>query len=493
MGNPVVSVPQAGVLRLETNLPARVTVTVAGGGEEWSFELAEATSFESPVVGVKPDTAYRVTLRAKHGDDTLRAGPLRWTSPPLPSDFPRIELVRSEPTAMEPGMTLFNVNVYGGGPNPMVIVDQTGVVRWYYLDPTSPVREDARRLDDGHFLFVRDRCSVLEVDVLGNAVGAWHAAAYPRRCDPPNDSVAVPLQSIHHDIHPLPDGNFLALATESRLIENYPTSEDDENAPRQTALVVGGVIVEFSRKGELVKYIPLMDLLDPTRIGRGSLSTSWSSWYVPEGELAYDWDHANSVIYDEKSDAYYVSLRHQDAIVKVSRADQQLIWILGTPKNWGVPWADKLLTPVGDFEWPFHQHAARLNPLGLALYDNGNNRAAAFEPVQDDYSRAVIYDIDEAASTVAQVWSYGEPAGPASFFSETRGNVDWQPTTGNRLLVNGNCRSAAAIAYAKVLEVTPEGERVFELDVGDPADTPSDPRSHSIYRVQRFADLRQSP
>ena len=125
------------------------------------------------------------------------------------------------------------------------------------------------------------------------------------------------------------------------------------------------------------------------------------------------------------------------------------------------------------------------------MYDNGNYRAAAFEPVQNEYSRAVIYQIDEGAMTVGQVWSYGEPSGMDSFFSTLRGDADWQPTTGNVVMVNGTRRNAANLAYAEILEITPDGRRVFELTVGDPSDALVDARSQSIYRAQRLADIRQ--
>src|SRR5690606_736792 len=105
------------------------------------------------------------------------------------------------------------------------------------------------------------------------------------------------------------------LTTEAREIEDFPTSEDDPAAPTATERVVGSVIVEFTPEGEIVKSISMLDLLDPTRIGRDSLSTSWANSHVPRGETARDWDHANAVIYDQPSDAYYVSLRNQDAVV----------------------------------------------------------------------------------------------------------------------------------------------------------------------------------
>ena len=126
--------------------------------------------------------------------------------------------------------------------------------------------------------------------------------------------------------------------------------------------------------------------------------------------------------------------------------------------------------------------------------DHDENRAflsftRAFGSI--DLPVPAIYAVDEATRTVSELWSYGEPSGVDSFFSSTRGNADWQATTGNIVMVSGNLRSSADVGYAQVLEVSPDGKRVFELNVGDASDSPVDTRSHSVYRVQRLADMRQ--
>ena len=67
---------------------------------------------------------------------------------------------------------------------------------------------------------------------------------------------------------------------------------------------MGSAIVEFTPQGEIVKHISTLDLLDPTRIGRDSLDTSWPSQHVPMGQRPYDWDHANAVVYEVESGSY---------------------------------------------------------------------------------------------------------------------------------------------------------------------------------------------
>ena len=63
---------------------------------------------------------------------------------------------------------------------------------------------------------------------------------------------------------------------------------------------------------------------------------------------------------------------------------------------------------------------------------------------------------------------------------------DWQPETGNVVIANSELVDGT-ITYGQILEVTPDGTRVFELNVRGTA-----ARSvHAIYRVERLADIRR--
>jgi hypothetical protein len=360
-------------------------------------------------------------------------------------------------------------------------------VRWYDYDLENRVQEDHRRLSSGNFIYLRDFRELAEIDVLGHEVRTWHAQNFPEPYQPVRGSIPVDVDTFHHEATLLPNGNFLVLSSEIRMVDDFPTSDSDPDAPTETARVIGTVIVEFSPRGAIVKRIALLDLLDPRRIARDSLGT-WTIY----GPDARDWAHANAVVYDESDDSYYVSLRHQDAIVKVNRSRETLSWIFGTPANWDEPWASLLLSPVGDLTWPFHQHAVELTADGLGLYDNGNYRAAAFEPPLDgEYSRVARYAPNDEDLTVRQLWEYGPETGEDSVFSALMGDADWQPVTGNVLITNSvlYTEKFGGSPYGQLLEVTPDGQRVFQLDVGDPTDSGS--AIHAIYRAQRLEDIRR--
>lgn len=65
------------------------TMTVSGGGEEWQIPLEPATSFDVSVLGILPQTSYRIELVLQAGRTSWQVPPLAWTSPALPEDFPR--------------------------------------------------------------------------------------------------------------------------------------------------------------------------------------------------------------------------------------------------------------------------------------------------------------------------------------------------------------------------------------------------------------------
>ena len=212
-----------------------------------------------------------------------------------------------------------------------------------------------------------------------------------------------------------------------------------------------------------------------------------------------DWCHANAVAYDAGDDSILVSLRTQDCIVKFARATGELTWILGAHGNWKTPWSDKLLTPVGDLGWQFHQHDCSITPGGgILCFDNGNFRATPFDPKlppEENYSRAVEFEVDEAAGTVRQIWSYGARPGER-LYACYQGGALRLPMTGNTLItyggivtVDGKPADAADAGFcrSRVIEVTPDGDVVFDLWVDGAGEDPPIPLS--VFRAAHLAPI----
>ncbi|GMR23653.1 MAG: aryl-sulfate sulfotransferase [Acidobacteriota bacterium] len=508
--NDNVKAPLAAKLRMTTDEPTRLAFEIDDGQRRWTVspdgdDCPLGIDHEAPVLGLHAAREHSIVVVATDaaGNET-RSEPFEITTPSPPELFPDFEVVVREPERMEPGFTFFNlrampeegsVSDYGV----LVAVDDTGEVVWLFN--TDHDITDARHLKNGNVLYESSRRgNAYEIDMLGNVVRQWHTTGIPKT-DVPERSIPLETDAIHHEILEMPSGNLLALSAELREFEDYPTSEEDADAPRAKSTVVGDVLIEFTRDGTIVEEIPLLDVLDPYRIGFASLDGGyWKEAYKDRTtEDLRDWSHTNAVFYDEKDDAFVVSARRQDAVYKVTR-DGELVWILGNHDNWREPWSRKLLTPRGELDWFYHQHAPKVTPQGtILLFDNRTYGASPFTgqkpvPAEENYSRAVEYEIDEESMEARQVWSYGGKDAER-FYSQYIGDADWLPRTGNILVTDGGkytdadgnpVSSPGTLRWARVVEVThtTPPEKVFELHITD-----EPPMGFHVYRADRIPTL----
>jgi arylsulfate sulfotransferase len=460
--------PLAGQIDLTTDVPTRVTLKVGNNLESWAIQFPDfETDHAVHLLGLKPDSSYwvEVSLTEPGGDATVVSPTLFATTSPLPADFPEISVLYKNSQRMEPGFTLMDRFRRFGTPGQTysIAVDNGGNVRWY---STIGSQNGVRQLPNGRLLQLHSE----EIDMLGNEF-------IPRVLD-------VPGLLLHHDGFPMGNGNYLSLSLDLETVEDYPTSEFDQSAPPATQSIVADMVVEFLPDGSQANVWGLTGIIDPQRIGYDSTKGGFPLNTQP------DWSHSNAVLYDPTDDSIVVSVRHQDAVVKFSRATGELIWILGTHANWGPEFQPFLLTPVGEpFEWQYHQHAIEYTPQGtLLLFDNGNYRASPFDgnfPLSDNetFSRVVEYAIDETTKEIRQVWQFGNDLGwPLS--SPTQGDADFQPITGNVLITMSDTRYIAGqpspdwgfgLRHTTILEVTHDlpAQKLFDMRVYDPDPTVS--------------------
>jgi arylsulfate sulfotransferase len=508
-GNPNPNVPLAAILSVTTDEPASLQISVDDGERQWSIspDNAAAVSHEIPVFGMRADREHTITatLTDAKGNASSSA-PLMFTTSPLPEAFPTPRVTVHKPEAMEPGVTLFNVNGRWDAEGqsipenfaPAVIVNDQGEIIWYYL-PEGHKVHDIRRMPNGNFIYEiwPGTGGMVEIDMLGNVQRRWHFTGTAN--DPAEGSIPVATDSFHHDFAALPNGNILLLSTENRVIEDWYTSETEAMAPRAPANVIGDVIIEMTMDGDVVREWKLHDILDPYRIGYRSLRTNfWEKHYkgVVEGAV-HDWTHGNAIIYEEKDNSFVMSVPYQDAVIKVSLDTGELVWILGNHDNWREPWKSKLLTPAGDVGWSYKHHAISHTDNGTyLLFDNGLLRASPFDEgmaLEDSYARAVEYAVNEETMEVSQVWVYGPD--DEQFFARYLGDVDWQPQTDNVLVTVGAQETNAdgvnsppgpgTQRWARVMEVTHDqpAEKVWEMRLQD------DDTGWSIYRAERLPSL----
>lgn len=314
--------------------------------------------------GLSPSSHQRVTLEVKSGPFAGATREVEFdTLAPLPGFVPSFESTGVASArailfdyAVAPGMT--DGSLYA--------VDSEGRSRFYLPTPSSSGGQDVvtrvpaglKLLDDGRLAYVQDH-RLWVVDELGE-VGSSIAAS------------DVGVEGFHHDIAPLPNGNFLVLGYE---FANVSYSD-------AMRYVAGDVIVEITPDGRKVWHWSSFDHLDRQRL-RPDFFTPFKVVHPGTQALAFDWTHGNAVVYSPEDDSILLSLRHQDWVVKISRATGDVVWRLGDE---------------GDFQlasgrWFFHQHAPEPQPDGtLLLYDNGNGNPTLAD--EEERSRAVRFRLD---------------------------------------------------------------------------------------------------
>ncbi|HTL34279.1 MAG TPA: aryl-sulfate sulfotransferase [Kofleriaceae bacterium] len=458
---PSADAPLTGLLEVSINRPARVSIAITDDTRAFTIERhAVATDHAIPVLGLRSGTTHTITVTATDSEGMIAtAAPITVTTALLPASFPAFTTNRVVPAQIEPGVTFFGMSHY------VIAVDDEGKVIWFVNLPGGI--EDVRMLGGGTIILeFSDHVTAEEIDVFGRVLRHWSAA------NTINDasSIAVAVDSFHHELNVMTDGNFLALATERRTYNGYPTSETDPTPQTSPQAVVGDQVVVFAPDGTIVHRFSMLDRADPYRLGYGSFGNFWSPFYAPPAG-SIDWSHGNAVFPDPSDGGYLVSLRHQDALFKLDAAGT-LQWILGTPDNWSSAYGPYLLAPVGSpFLWPFHQHAPRILSNGHVLvFDNGNFRVSPPAPKPaTSYSRAVEYEVDPVQKQVRQVWEYD--AGK-TIFAPATGDVDVGPVTGNVIITFGGA--------SRIVEVTHDAAPavVFEMQA-----------SQTFYRSERMGSL----
>lgn len=464
----------AGTLEFETSVPAAAAVVVTDGTSSLVVPVkpGDRTAHTVRVLGLHASTRYTATVTVRDAGGNRTSRDVAFETSALPADFPPLEADARAPSRVQPGWTLFPVFRWSPALDPtwgyLVAVDEAGAPVWY-----QPAKRpgDARVLPSGNVLYNEGDDAAVEIDPAGKEVSRWAGAD-------------LGIDTVHHEIFPMPGGTFATLGTEIRLISGYP-------APPGAFDVVGDLAVEFERSGTVVRRYGLLDRLDPLRTRPGFDAPFWDAHY---GKPTKDWTHANAIIHDPSDDSFIVSLRHQDYLVKLDRKTGALVWRFGEGGDFALE--------SGSF--PYHPHAPELGADGrLIVYDNGNGRPNAQPP----FTRVVEYTLGTAAAdagaaeggtspryTARMVWEY---RGEAPYFAQFVGDVD-RLANGNVLVADGGLVADTALAltdpsnlkFGRILEVThtETPEVLFQLTVRDAAER--DAVGYTIYRAERIAPLK---
>jgi Arylsulfotransferase (ASST) len=204
------------------------------------------------------------------------------------------------------------------------------------------------------------------------------------------------------------------------------------------------VLWDFSLHGEMRDNRTIdQESLPYTRFGLQGLSLT------ADNEI--DFSHANSILHgiDEDGQFFWMSLRNHDWIVKIDVETEKIVWRMGHKGDFQL--VDSLdstsPTAVTDEHWMYHQHSPEWQSHGDGLYeflifDNGSQRPRPADNryAGNEYSRAVLFTIDENDMLAEVSYSYGDSDRESNdyFYSRLNSDVDMMPGGGGFLLTSGN-------------------------------------------------------
>lgn len=239
--------PLSGLVEVTTNIPSQATLEITDGIDSWRVRFPDSVLTHSvPLLGLKPDRAYTVDVILTAPGETDVSSPLLATTDPLPSDFPMLTVLASDPIRMEPGFTLTEClrrDAADIRPQYTIAVDARGELVWY---TARCLRRGVQQLPNGNLIHLVGN-SIVETDMLGTDVSTI-VTEYP------GDSGTA----LHHELHLTSHGTFLSLSRTGVLVDNFPTSETDPDAPTATSLVRDEPVVEFAADGTLLNEWSLL-------------------------------------------------------------------------------------------------------------------------------------------------------------------------------------------------------------------------------------------
>lgn len=373
--------PLSALVMFETETAIAPSVKIEGKDANSTIKhtFKKDTKHYLPIYGLYPDKENNVRLIVGSNSYDLKIKTNK-----LPKDFILPTNVHADKGALSNDLYFFTPASKGYTAG----YDVNGDVRWYL---TNKALWQVDRLKNGNLMLSSERIMAMpyystglyEMNMLGKVFNEYSLKG-----------------GYHHDYFEMENGHLLI-------------ASDDFNNELGT---VEDYIIELDPKnGKIVKEIDLKDILKRD----DGKSESWSN---------SDWFHNNSVWYDKKTNSITLSGRHKDAVINIDYSTNKLNWIIGDPTNWHKDYQKYFFKPVGDLEWQFAQHSAKITPEGYVfIFDNGNNKSKNkkdYVKAKDSYSRGVMYKIDTKKMEIQQVWQYGKER-KSEFYSPYISEVDY--------------------------------------------------------------------
>lgn len=121
-----------------------------------------------------------------------------------------------------------------------------------------------------------------------------------------------------------------------------------------------------------------------------------------------EWTHANSFMFVDEEDAYYVNDKFTDWLTKIDRASGEVLWKMnGRGSDFVQPNGDPVWADVSHTSLWSHGHMSDIWAGGGLMFDNGDHHVP-------NVSRAIEFAWDETTMTSEVVWEYPHPEGLAT-------------------------------------------------------------------------------
>jgi Arylsulfotransferase (ASST) len=489
-------------------------------GKTTDFEFSTPPkSFDGGVkltaLGLEPDTTYYVRPVIVNSEGTITRGVASTVDTGAwPSDWPSFQTMTYK---LWPEFTPEEVicfSQYSSDPQRytlQICVNRKGTPVWYFESPDNYWLTMMRAISDGNFVSLTKKNIVI--------FDAASEILYEYNIDHFIEQTGMNIERMHHDLIEITEGRWAgALAflistregvlfspledvvdTTSRDFLNYPYAMID--SPVMETIGAEGIVVFEPKTGEVLWHwsmhgqpgdnLPFSpEMLPYTRRGLGK-SVVWDN--------KMDWAHANALLHgiDADGEFFWVSLRHQDWLIKIDvESGGDILWRFGYQGDFSlvsnIESASPL--PLGDDKWMFHQHAPEWISHGdgrydFVMFDNGNVRCNETGPPYDKnrFSRVVRYRLDENTMTADIDFDYGskETDNERHFYSDAVGDADMMPGADSVLFVKGwpDINEGGNIFISEI--TVPEGEEIWRLEKA----TQTEGSNLIIYRANYFPSI----
>lgn len=328
----------------------------------------------------------------------------------LPHDFPQMNV--SKPGTPSPGWYLTGTIVPGPGNSSStyaMILDENGTPVWYQSAPGGAINVE---------LLPYSKNTIAWAPNLGPGVGSNLNGAYSLyQLDTQTASTAAVspgLPTDPHELLQLSNGHRIMIATPSkggqdlRSLKQFNPAFDTTNGT-----IVDCLIEELDTTGALVgQPWKASDHVDVKESNRPAAVTYQG---VPNVADIY---HCNSVDVDSVTGDILVSMRHTDAVYRITNPSGGLASVVTWKMGGNAITKDQstahLTVTASDTERGFFgQHDARFRPNGnISLYDDHTPSPSGCSPcATPGPARGVEYAVDTTLGTATLVWEYQSPDG----------------------------------------------------------------------------------